>query len=187
MALMVVILTAGICSVGQAVGTTFPRSQKVALIPNDGYDSSAGILPTSGTVIGRDGESFDQFDFTDLAISDIDPATLSNYDTVVLNEVNTSDLDAAARQELSAFVNGGGKLIIHDSDATNNNDYSWLPAPATTGQSCPDCGETGGSSTVVENNTMVSANPSDASYVNVAELPDNTDAVGDANLMVSQD
>lgn len=165
---------------------TYPRSAEVALVPNDGDGGDGGILPTYGTVTGRSGESFDGFDFTDLGIDELDTATLAGYDTVVLNQVFTSDLDQSSRQALAAFVTGGGKLIIHDSDATDANDYTWLPAPARTGRSCQNCGEMGGHAVVVENNNMVSAVPTDPSYVNVAELPGNTDAVGDANLMVSQ-
>jgi hypothetical protein len=183
----VVALTVGLCSAAQAAGPTFARSQNVALVPDDGFDGDGGTLPTFGTVIGRDDESFDEFDFSDLAISDISTSTLASFDTVVLNQVSTADLDSDARQALAAFVSGGGKLLIHDADGTVDNDYSWLPAPASTGESCTNCGEIGGSASVVENNSMVSANPADASYVDVAELPGDTDAVGDANVMLSQD
>jgi hypothetical protein len=172
---------------GAATATTYARSQKVAMVPGDGSTSNGGTLPTYGTVIGRGGESFDQFDFTDVGIAELDAAMLSSFDTLVLNEVLTDDLDAGARAVISAFVTGGGKLLIHDSDGTHDNDYSWLPAPARTGQSCPDCGKTGGLAQVVENNNLVSANKADASFVDVSELPGDTDAVGDANVMVSQD
>jgi hypothetical protein len=166
----------------------FSQSAKVALIPNDGSGSNGGTMPTTGTVAGQDGESFDQFAFTEVALDQVDGPTLAQYDTVVLMEVQTSDLSDAAKQALSEFVTNGGKLIIHDADATVGNDYSWLPVPATTGQSCQNCGATSGTSQVIENNTLVSANSADASYVNVGELEGGaTDAVGDANVMVTQD
>jgi hypothetical protein len=165
----------------------YARSVNVALIPDDGSSSDGGTMPTSGTVTGADADSFDQFTFTELSLDQIDPSTLSQYDTVVLMQVSTADLSDAAKQTLSQFVTGGGKLIIHDADSTSGNDYSWLPVPAQTGQSCQNCGSSSGTSQIVENNTLVSANPSDASYVNVSELEGNTDAVGDANVMVTQD
>ncbi len=144
-------------------------------------------MPTTGTVTGADGDSFDQFSFSNLSLDQIDGPTLSQYDTVVLMQVTTSDLTDAAKQALSQFVTNGGKLIIHDADSTTGNDYSWLPVPAQTGQSCQNCGSTSGTSQVVENNTLVSANPADASYVAVSQLEGATDAVGDANVMVTQD
>jgi hypothetical protein len=163
------------------------QSVNVALVPDDGSASSGGILPTSGTVTGADGDSFDQFSFTEVPLDSLNAATLAQYDTVVLMQVSTGDLGPSAEQALSQFVTNGGKLIIHDADSTAGNDYSWLPVPAQTGQSCQNCGDTSGTSQVIENNTLVSANPGDPSYVNVSELEGNTDAVGDANVMVTQD
>jgi len=177
------------CALAPAVAQAqfYPRSVDVALVPNDGAGGDGGIMPTTDTVGGRPDESFDKFTFSDLAIDAVTPAALQAYDTVVLNQVYTADLGDAARQALSAFVTGGGKLIIHDSDGTEGNDYSWLPTPATTGQACHNCGATDGTARVVENNTLVSANPADPAYVDVSELPGNTDAIGDANVMISQD
>jgi hypothetical protein len=171
---------------GSAEAAHFDRSANIALIPDDGGGSDGGAMPTDGTVVGTD-QSFDQFSFTDVALDEIDSATLSQYDTVVLTQVQTVDLSDDAKQALSDFVIGGGKLIIHDADGTDGNDYGWLPAPAATGQSCQNCGETSGTSEVIENNTLVSADPSSPAYVNVSELEENTDAVGDANVMVTQD
>src|SRR5437764_756835 len=104
--------------VATASAARFDHSTAVALIPNDGGDSDGGAMPTSGTVPGQDDESFDQFSFTDVGLDEIDPGTLAQYDTVVLMQVQTSDLTDAARQALSQFVTGGGKLIIHDADGT---------------------------------------------------------------------
>ncbi len=177
----------GLGPVAVAQAAHYAQSVNVALIPDDGSSSNGGTMPTSGTVTGADGDSFDQFTFTDVSLDQIDSSTLSQYDTVVLMQVSTADLSDAAKQALSQFVTGGGKLIIHDADSTTGNDYSWLPVPAQTGQSCQNCGSTTGTSQVVENNTLVSANPADASYVNVSELEGATDAVGDANVMVTQD
>jgi hypothetical protein len=84
-------------------------------------------------------------------------------------------------------VTSGGKLIIHDADGTEDNDYSWLPVPATTGTPCSNCGDTDGVAEVVENNTMVSNDPSSPYYIDVEELPVNSDAVGDANVLIAED
>lgn len=174
-------------SAAQAAAPLYPRSLKVLMVPDDGASSSGGTLPTGGTVIGRSGESYDQFDFSDLDIADVDSAGLAGYDTVVLNQVNTGDLSNAAKQAIAAFVVGGGKLVIHDSDSTTDNDYGWLPAPAHTAAPCPNCGNTNGTAHVVENNDLVSDNRADASYVDLSEFPGVTDAIGDANVMTSQD
>jgi pimeloyl-ACP methyl ester carboxylesterase len=162
------------------------RSQNVAVIPNS-TNGSAGALPTSGSVLGVPGASFDEFTFKNLAVADINASQLAQFDTAVLYQVSTVELDDAARQALNNFVLDGGKLLIHDSDSTTANDYSWLAASARTGTSCPNCGATSGSSRIVEHNTMVSDDPASPAYVNVSELEGVTDAVGDANVMVSQD
>ena len=106
---------------------------------------------------------------------------------MVLNEVPTESLSEAQEQALSTFVTNGGKLIIHDADGTSGNTYSWLPVPANTGQSCQNCGNLDGVAEVTENNTLVSNEPSSPYYVNVNELPGSSDAVGDANVLVSND
>ncbi len=164
-----------------------PRSSSnVAIIEGSGA-GDVGVLPESGTVDGWPSDSFDQFTFTELGQSSIDSGTLAAYDTVVLNQVFTDELDSSQEQALSDFVTSGGKLIIHDADGTEGNDYAWLPVPASTGTSCENCGYTDGVATVVENNSMVSNDPSSPDYVDVSELPGNTDAVGDANMISGSD
>ena len=100
----------------------------------------------------------------------------------------TIELSAAAKAALAQFVANGGKLIIHDSDETTGNDYSWLlPGPYSSriGASCTNCGLTSGTSKITQDSALMSANPADTSYVNLAELAKYTDALGDANLFVS--
>jgi hypothetical protein len=99
-------------------------------------------------------------------------------------------LSAAAKAALAQFVANGGKLIIHDSDETSLNDYSWLlPGPYSTriGAGCNACGLTSGTANITENSGLISANPADPAYVSIPELTKYTDAVGDANLLVSDD
>ena len=115
---------------------------------------------------------------------------LSRFDTVALIQVNTSALSPEAKSALAQFVANGGKLLIHDADETHLNDYSWiLPASGTTqvGSGCPNCGLTSGSAQITANSALISSNPQDQSYVDLPQLQKFTDALGDANLLVSMD
>jgi hypothetical protein len=69
---------------GSASAQTIPRSSAIALIPDDGSSSSAGVLPTSGTVAGDPGDSFDQFSFTNVDLSQVGSGGLAGFDTAVL-------------------------------------------------------------------------------------------------------
>ena len=184
---LLVLALVGLGSWGEATAlAATQRSNNVALIPSaQGFD--AGLLQTTGTVAGSPEDSFEQFTFSELPVEAIEPGTLAQFDTVVLNEVFTSSLSEAQEQALSNFVTSGGKLIIHDADGTEGNDYQWLPVPASTGESCQNCGHTDGEAQIVENNSIVSNEPSSPAYIDVGELPGNSDAVGDANLIVSSD
>ena len=158
----------------------------VAVINGNGA-GDGGTLLESVPVDGTQNDDFDQFTFTDFDDSGIDPTTLAESNTVVLNQVFTSDLSQAQEQTLSNFVTSGGKLIILDADGTEGNDDSWLPVPAGTGTSCENCGNTDGSLRIVENSDLISADPNAASYIDVSELPGNTDAAGDANIITTTD
>jgi hypothetical protein len=161
-------------------------SADIAIIAGEGA-SSVGTLQTTGEVEGAPADSFEGFTFTELGQESIEPGELSSFDTVVLNQVFTNSLTEAQKQTLSNFVTGGGKLIIHDADATEGNEYSWLPVPASTGVSCQNCGSTDGQAVIEENNTIVSDEPSSPYYIDVEEFPGFSDAIGDANLLVSSD
>jgi hypothetical protein len=164
----------------------FQRSDQVAIVQGEGA-GSGGPLQVSGTVAGSPGDSFDQFTFSELLQEEIEPSVLSSYDTVVLNEVFTNSLSEAQKQTLANFITTGGKLIIHDADGTAGNEYSWLPVPAESGHSCQNCGNFDGEAEITENNTIVSNDPSSPFYVDVNELPGNSDAAGDANVLVTTD
>jgi hypothetical protein len=179
-----------------AGAVSMQSSSKVALIPSNGpvppagLNGQDGIMPTSSYVSGRASESFDKFSFHNVGLSQITSANLSQYDTVALIQVKTSQLTAAAKSALAKFVADGGKLIIHDADETSGNDYSWLLSGSYTtqvGGSCNNCGRSSGTSTITENSGLISANPSDPTYVNISELAQYTDALGDANLLVTND
>jgi hypothetical protein len=168
-------------------------SNQVALIPSNVPPSSPGnlgVMPISSFVTGRPDDSFEKFTFKYLALNSITTTTLSSFDTVALIQVRTSDLTAGAKAALAQFVANGGKLVIHDSDETSLNDYSWLlPGPYSSkiGAGCNACGLASGTSNITANSSLISANPADPSYVSIAELTKYTDAVGDANLLVSDD
>ena len=173
--------------------TSHPSSHKVVLIPGPGpvpADQTYGIMPTSKYVSGRPSELFSKFSFTNLPVNQVTSAALSGVDTAVLIQVKTSSLSPGAKAALTQFVASGGKLIIHDADETHLNDYSWiLPGsiPTQVGSGCPNCGLTSGSAQIMQNSPLISANAGDPSYVNLSELQKFTDAIGDANLLVSMD
>jgi hypothetical protein len=167
-------------------GAANQRSARVAIIDGEGA-SSVLPLQTSGTVVGASEDSFEAFSFTHLSQEEIEPASIAPYDTVVLNEVFTASLTSAQKSTLANFVTSGGKLIIHDADGTEGNEYTWLPVPATTGASCQNCGKTNGESVILENNTIVSNDPSSRYFIDVSELPGHSDAIGDANFLVTTD
>lgn len=170
-----------------------PSSSRVALIPSNAPNPAKGpngIMPISSYVSGKPSESFGKFSFSNLGLNQITAANLAKFDTVALIQVATTSLTTAAKTALSQFVANGGKLIIHDADQTRGNDYSWvLPGTNTTniGFSCNACGSNTGSSTILQNSSLISSNPADASYVNLAEEGHYTDAIGDSNLFVTDD
>jgi hypothetical protein len=176
-----------------AAGAAMQSSHNVGLIPGNTPvpgKGPNGIMPISSYVSGLPSESFDKFRFASIGLSQITPGTLAKYDTVALIQVRTSSLTAAARSALAGFVAGGGKLLIHDADQTSGNDYSWLlPGSYTTqvGASCNGCGAASGTAQVTEGTGLISANSGDPAYVSFAELTKYTDALGDANLLVSDD
>lgn len=188
-----VLAVAVLASPAGAATFAHAASQRVALVPQAGpvpAQGPNGIMPTSSVVSGRPTESFSRFRFTDVPLNEVTPAGLAPYDTVALIQVSAGSLTAGARSALAAFVARGGKLIIHDSDQTHGNDYSWLlPANGSStrvGAGCNNCGSTSGSSVVTTNSGIVSASPSAPSYVNLGDLYRFTDQ-GDANLLVSTD
>src|SRR2546429_7766735 len=116
----VVALSAAVSMLGTAPASavTFRAgSSKVALIPARGpVGIMDGQMPTSGIVSGVPADSFSRFTFTNVALSQINRATLAQYDTAVLMQVKTSALSAARRAAIVQFMTNGGKLNIHDAD-----------------------------------------------------------------------
>jgi hypothetical protein len=171
-----------------AAQTSTASSSHVAIV-GSAVSANGGILPTTGPA----GE-LGAFTFTELAPSAVTSGSLAPYDTVVLNVAsaamgcNPATLSSTARSALVAFVGAGGKLIIYDSECRAANgglDYTWLPYPFTT----DNPGEHGafGTLTVVEDNTLSSAQPSDPHFIDAAAIGSTTDAAGDANVMLTRD
>jgi uncharacterized repeat protein (TIGR01451 family) len=117
----------------------------------------------------------------------VNAATLANYDTLLLFACNPNVFSAGQKADIVAFVKGGGKLVIWDSEdpgAGNSWNYNWLPSPFAT--SCP--GATGvftGTLNILEENTLSSADSSSSYYIDTLKLTTQTDAVADSNVFTT--
>ena len=156
-----------------------PDATAVAMVA--GFSSpNGGTLPYTDT-------QFDPFNFTLVPWADVTAANLTQFKIVVL-VIDTApqvNLNATQRADLVSWVNNGGKLIIYDSEQSTI-DYSWLPYPFTTNNP----GQLGatGSITFKEENTLGSTNSGNtAYYLNLSAIAADTDAVGDANVVITQD
>ena len=159
-------------------------SKKIALVPSaSGQFSPGASLPTTGAL-------FAGMTFTNLPAANVSAASLSAFDTVVLNQICDANtrFSAAQKTALNQFVASGGKLIIYDSDGcsgSNTPDYSWLIFPFRTNNPGQQ-GASGGTLTIVEENTLSSNNPGSPYFIDVVDICKTTDAVGDANVMLAQ-
>jgi len=152
---------------------------------NTMYSTGGGCLPVSGPA----GELGD-FTFTPMLPTAVSAASLSLYDTAVLNVAswamacNTNNLSAAQQADLIAWVEDGHKLIIYDSECWTTVDYSWLPYPFSTAN--PGAMGATGTLTIVEENALSSADSTEAEYyIDYVHLGSSTDAVGDMNVMTT--
>ena len=192
-------VVAALSSLAIAVGASpalaaHDTSQGVAMIPGPQPENNVGpdgIMPETSVVTGRTSESFSSYSFASLSRAQVSSSALSGYDTVVLNQVYTDRLSAAAKSAIQQFVANGGKLLIFDSDETSNNDYSWLLGTPTgttaVGNGCDStCGSQSGTASILANSPIISANANDPSYVDLGQLDQFTDQ-GDANLLTSTD
>jgi len=163
------------------------QSVNVAIIDGPGV-ISGGTFPTSGPAGG-----FGDFTFTSLPVANVNAANLAAFDTVLLNvsssgvSCNINNLSAAQLADLVAFINGGNKLIIYDSECTfgGSVDYSWLPFPFTTNN--PGATGSQGTVNIVEENTLSTSGAADPHFIDAAVLGSQTDAIGDMNVMVTLD
>jgi len=196
-AFILIALAAGIFAFRIAQANPHPgQSVDVAVLGTTDMDHG-GFLPAGGVFSSSvTGDlDFTAFNFTDVSVSDLNPATLANYDTVFLNvggedelRCNVDVLTDQQKADLVNFVAGGGKMIIYDSECTpaGGVDYSWLPFPFTTDNPGAS-GEPGLGLTIVEDNTLSHSDASDPHFIDATALNDQTDAVGDMNVMVTLD
>jgi Ca2+-binding RTX toxin-like protein len=171
-----------------AGATPHPRqSVNVAIIGSPSVINGGQLVTT-----GPAGELGD-FVFANLDPASVSTANLSPFDTVVLNvasrEMNcdTATLSATAKTDLVSFVGGGHKMVIYDSEcaAGAGADYSWLPFPFTTNN--PGGAGAFGTLTIVEENLLSTSDSADPHFIDTAYLGSSTDAVGDANVFVTND
>ncbi len=161
-----------------------PWSHNIAIAPNASGQFPVGAnLPTSGP-------GFVGMTFTDLAVADISATRLTAFDTLVLNQVCDANtrLSSSQKQVINAWVGGGGKLIIYDSDGCSGSstpDYGWLMYPFSTNNP-GQTGTQGGNLIIVEDNTLSSPNTASPSYIDTDNISQTTDAVGDANVMLAK-
>ncbi len=189
----------------EAGGLALPaaKSGRVVIIGGDKVDpncsSGANVIYHGGCmpITGKTGELGD-FTFSGLAPSAVSAANLASYDTAVLNVssspsggmgCDTAKLTAQAKADLVSFVGSGKKLLIFDSECQGSGgkglDYSWLPYPFTTAN--PGALGAKGALNIVENSTLASSAAGSASSVDATDLSNNTDAVGDMNVMTTKD
>ncbi len=142
------------------------------------YESSNdGLPPTS--------------DFTQTITVTTDPADINatgllDYDTLLIWRECSPNTTFTATQlaDINSWVNNGGKLIIWDTECPSV-DYNWLVYPFTTNNPGAQ-GATGGTLTIAEENTLSSSDPTSPYYIDTASIL-TTDAVGDANVMITRD
>jgi uncharacterized repeat protein (TIGR01451 family) len=148
---------------------------------------NGGSFPT--TTSGPTG-AFTDFTFTSVTPGSVNAATLAAFDTVLLNVAspamgcNVNTLTSSQKTDLVNFLNGGGKLIIYDSECSPQN-YSWLPRPFTT--SNPGALGGTGAVNVVEDNLLGTDTTGDPHFIDEVKLGSQTDAVGDMNVLTTQD
>lgn len=159
-----------------------PQSTHVLLVPNAaGAAGHGGNFPLSGFPDGYAPT------FTSGDLSLIQNGQLTGYDTIVLVQecdIAVNLANATFKSNLDAFVSNGGKLIIWDSEC-QGTDYTNFVYPFTTNN--PGQAGAHGTLTDVEASALSDTNPASASYVDTAPVGSDTDAVGDANVMTSQD
>jgi hypothetical protein len=176
------------------------KSGKVVIIgaatvdPNCGSGANVSNKGWCLPITGPAGELGD-FTFSGLDPSAVNAANLAAFDTALLNvhttnmKCTTGSLSAQAKADLVSFVGQGKKLLIHDSECqgsgTSGLDYSWLPYPFTTANPGAQGGH--GTLNIVENSSLASSVTGSASFIDAKDLANNTDAVGDMNVMTTKD
>lgn len=173
-----------------AQALNFPKSSKVAMVPNSICNNGGGLYT------GTTWPNGDSFTFVNLAPATIADGTIANpivaggFDTVVLMGPNfnfaTYWADPDFNSRITNFVDDGGKLIIYTSEDLSANEFAGFIYPFT----IDTPGQTGsfsGTLTNLVDDTLSASNPADPYYVNLALITSQTDAVGDLTVMTSYD
>jgi hypothetical protein len=193
------LLLIGVMAITGASPAAASQSQNVAIIGGSTLDPNIPCgAYSAANVMGASGGGCLQlpagFTFTPIAPADVTAANLAAHDTVVLNMASYAmacdpdNLSAQAKTDIVAFVAGGKKLIIYDSECSEGSaglDYSWLPYPFSTAN--PGAQGAQGTLTIVEDNSLSSADTASPYFINAATLGSNSDAVGDMNVMTTLD
>jgi len=177
---------AAVAVLGASSASGLPRSVNVLLVPNaTGQEPHGGTYPTTGFP-GGFAPTFTSGSLSSIQNAATDPLTA--YDTVVLVQVCGIDTylqNATFKSRLNGFVSNGGKLIIWDSECQDTS-YSHFVYPFTTNN--PGAlGSNSGSLNDVEKNALSDTTTGSPSFVDLPLVKSDTDAVGDANVMTSQD
>jgi hypothetical protein len=156
------------------------------LVPNaQGRFSFGGTLPTTGFPGGYT-PTFTNVDPLSIGVTE----DLAGFDTVAL--VGICDIGSANflgnavwRDAIHGFVARGGKLLIWDSEC-QNTDYSQFVLPFGTNN--PGALGAQGTLGITEENSLSRSAPiTNPRFVDAILVGSGTDAVGDANVFVSQD
>lgn len=154
-------------------------SHKVAML-----GARSGLLGLlSPPIPGAPGVEFDS-----LSPADINSARLAaSYDTLALLELCNVKPELRAEQlaAVVAWVKGGGKLLIHDSDrCTGSVDYSWLTYPFSADRPGAQ-GSRNGRMQIIADTPLGKNLPGSAEYVDAAAYSRDAQ-VGDAAVMTTQ-
>lgn len=161
------------------------HSKKIALVPSaDGRYDYGGTLPTSFNCYVP---TFVNVSVESIRDNATDPLVSGGYDTVALVgicDINSFLSNNRFKSRIENFVFNGGKLIIWDSEC-RGTDYSQFIFPFITSNP----GQMGSTGVLadLEENTLSSKDTLSDNYINVSYVSEQTTAVGDSNVMVTQD
>jgi uncharacterized repeat protein (TIGR01451 family) len=160
-------------------------SNNIACVDDESGSSATSVYSSDMGYVYYSDYTPSGLTMTTVEPGNVNAATLANYDTLFLFAVNPSVFSAAQKTDIVNFVKGGGKLVIWDSEDPypGSWSYSWLPSGWTS--SVPGPQGASGTLTIVEENTLSSANSASPYYINAGYLGSSTDAVGDANVFTS--
>ena len=168
---------------GAAGGAGSPSSN-VAVVPGfapPSYPGFSGAPPLPVSL-------FPQYQFTELAASAVTPATLLNYDTVILYGIRWSDFSVSGQAAINGFA-ATHKVVIWDADATGAQTYSGFIHPFTTAASGQSQGADSTRESVVyflkRGDFLASSNPKSPYYLNPTQLVRDHDELNDMNAMTA--